>query len=176
MQNITAIVCCNKQNCIGKDLNLLYHIKDDLKRFKNMTENNVVIMGRKTFESLPNSQPLKNRINIILTRDKDFFVDNDKIDESSEVYIVHSIEDLKDVVEAFLNNKKLFLIGGAEIYKLFLDTNLVNKIEMTFVDDDIVGDKFFPILDGSKWIQKSEQQETDSASGLKYQFITFIRK
>lgn len=176
MQNITAIVCCNKNNSIGKDLNLIYHIKDDLKRFKNMTENNVVIMGRKTFESLPNSQPLKNRINIILTKDKDFFVDNDKIDESSEVYIVHSIEDLKDVIEAFLCDKKIFLIGGAEIYKLFIDNNLVDRIEMTFVDDDIIGDKFFPILDRSKWIQKSEKQETDSASGLKYQFITFIRK
>ena len=176
MQNITAIVCCNKNNSIGKDLNLIYHIKDDLKRFKNMTENNVVIMGRKTFESLPNSQPLKNRINIILTKDKDFFVDNDKIDESSEVYIVHSIEDLKDVIEAFLYDKKIFLIGGAEIYKLFIDNNLVDRIEMTFVDDDIIGDKFFPILDRSKWIQKSEKQETDSASGLKYQFITFIRK
>lgn len=176
MQNITAIVCCNKNNSIGKDLNLIYHIKDDLKRFKNMTENNVVIMGRKTFESLPNSQPLKNRINIILTKDKDFFVDNDKIDESSEVYIVHSIEDLKDVIEAFLYDKKIFLIGGAEIYKLFIDNNLVDRIEMTFVDDDIIGDKFFPILDRSKWIQKSEKQETDCASGLKYQFITFIRK
>lgn len=176
MQNITAIVCCNKNNSIGKDLNLIYHIKDDLKRFKNMTENNVVIMGRKTFESLPNSQPLKNRINIILTKDKDFFVDNDRIDESSEVYIVHSIEDLKDVIEAFLYDKKIFLIGGAEIYKLFIDNNLVDRIEMTFVDDDIIGDKFFPILDRSKWIQKSEKQETDSASGIKYQFITFIRK
>ena len=81
----SIISCINKNFTIGQDGNLVYRISNDLKNFRRMTLNNVVIMGRKTFESLPNSQPLDSRVNIILTSDLDYSVDS----SFSDVYIVH---------------------------------------------------------------------------------------
>lgn len=70
MKNVSAVVAVNSNWGIGNNNQLLYHIKEDMRRFKTLTENNVVIMGRKTFDSLPNRTPLSNRINVVITTDK----------------------------------------------------------------------------------------------------------
>ena len=109
------IACINKNFALGKDGNLLYHIKGDLANFKRMTTNNVIIMGRKTFESLPNSQPLPNRINIVITSNNDWKIDG----EYDNLFVVDSIEMAIGFCEAYYSDKECFVIGGESIYTEF---------------------------------------------------------
>lgn len=141
------IACINQKNVLGKDGKLLYHIGNDLHNFKTMTSfNGVVIMGRKTFESLPNGEPLKDRINIILTSDVNFGVDQD----FDNVYIVHSLKDVIELCEAFFYDKELFVIGGESVYRQFLEADIVDEMRLTIVNDDCDGDVFFPQY-GDDW-------------------------
>ena len=121
------IACINKKGVIGKDGKLLYTIKNDLANFKRMTVGNVVIMGRKTFESLPNGEPLKDRVNIILTSNVEYGVT-----PADNVFITNSIEDTIDLCEALFPDKELFVIGGESIYQQFLDKGLVSEMRLTF--------------------------------------------
>jgi dihydrofolate reductase len=141
------IACINQKRALGKDGNLLFHIGNDLANFKRMTVGNVVIMGRKTFESLPNGEPLKDRINIILTSSEEFGVD----EKYNNVYIVHSVEDVIELCEAFFTDKELFIIGGETLYRQFMERNLVSEMRLTVVKDDTDGDVFFPEYSEEDW-------------------------
>ena len=142
------IACINQKRALGKDGNLLFHIGNDLANFKRMTSlNGVVIMGRKTFESLPNGEPLKNRINIILTTSEDFGVD----ERYDNVYIVHSVDDVIELCDAFFSDKELFVIGGESIYRQFMERGLVDEMRLTIVKDDTDGDVFFPEYVEDEW-------------------------
>ena len=102
----TAIVCINNKNAIGNSGNLMYHIKADMKNFKSLTTDNVVIMGRKTFESLPNKRPLKNRINIIVTENIDYRpmgCDSWTKDEINNTYLVNSLQEADDLCFAYFS-------------------------------------------------------------------------
>lgn len=136
------IACINNKNYIGKDGKLLYHIKNDMKFFKKMTTDNVVIMGRKTFESLPNKKPLQNRINVIITSNKEFC-----IDECNNAYIVSSIKDAIELCKSLFYDKDWYVIGGASIYKQFLKENLIDTMYLTRVCDDTIGDTDIPELE-----------------------------
>ena len=107
---MNAIVACGLNGEIGKDNQLLIKIKKDLKFFKEITTGKIVVMGRKTFESLPDKKPLPNRINIVLSRNKI---------EDENVITIHSLNDLFDELEKY-NTEDVFIIGGAEIYKTLL--------------------------------------------------------
>ena len=142
------IACINQKNVLGKDGKLLYNISSDLKNFARMTSfNGVIIMGRKTFESLPNGEPLKDRINIILTSDLEYNVSQD----FTNVYIAHSIKDVVELCQAFFSDKELFVIGGESLYRQFMDEGLVDEMRLTIVKDDSNGDVFFPNYDESEW-------------------------
>ena len=141
------IACINKKRVIGKEGKLLYTIKNDLINFKRMTIGNVVIMGRKTFESLPNGEPLKERINIIVTSNEDFSVDS----KFSNVFIVHSVEEAVELCDAFFSSKELFVIGGESIYQQFLDKGLVSEMRLTIVNDEENGDALFPEYNEEDW-------------------------
>ena len=141
------IACVNQNVSIGKDGGLLYHIGNDLANFKRMTLNNVVIMGKNTFDSLPNKEPLKDRINIIITSSNDFNVKQ----EFDNVYIVHSINDVIELWQAFFEDKELFVIGGASIYHQFLSKGLIDEMRLTMVKDDAEGDTYFPQYDENEW-------------------------
>ena len=140
------IACFNKKRAIGKEGKLLYSIKNDLTNFKSMTVGNVVIMGRKTFESLPNGEPLKDRVNIILTKDTEYGVT-----PADNVFITNSIEDTVELCEALFSDKELFVIGGQSIYQQFMDKNLVSEMRLTIVDDETDGDSFFPEYKEEEW-------------------------
>ena len=142
----TIIACVNKKGVIGNNGELLYHIKNDLSNFKAMTVGNVVIMGRKTFESLPNKKPLKNRINIIITSNKAY-----GIEESENTFIVNSIEDAVELCSTLYDEKELFVIGGGEIYKAFTEKGLVSEMRLTIVDDEKEGETVFPQYDENEW-------------------------
>ena len=141
------IACVNQKGAIVKDGGLLYHIGNDLANFKRMTLNNVVIMGKNTFDSLPNKEPLKDRINIIITSSNDFNVKQ----EFDNVYIVHSINDVIELCQAFFEDKELFVIGGASIYHQFLSKGLIDEMRLTMVKDDAEGDTYFPQYDENEW-------------------------
>ena len=141
------ISCINKKNAIGLSGKTLYTIKNDMANFKSMTMNNVVIMGRKTFESISNGKPLENRINIILTSNPDYSVNG----EVDNVYIVYSIKDVIELCDAFFSDKELFVIGGEFVYKEFLDSGLVDEMRLTIVNDNADGDTFFPQFNTDEW-------------------------
>ncbi len=139
------VACVNKKMALGSKGELLYHIKDDLKNFSSMTSfNGVVVMGRKTYESI--KKPLKNRINIILTSDKDY-----SIEPNDNVYILHSIDDAVELCNTLFEDKELFLIGGGSLYKEFLERGLVDEIRLSIVDDDKNGDVYFPEINLDDW-------------------------
>lgn len=147
MTNFKIIACINQKRVLGNDGKLLYHIGNDLANFKRMTVGNVVIMGRKTYESLPNGEPLKGRVNIIITNDKEYGVDAN----FENVYIVHSVEDAIELCDAFFSDKEVFVIGGESIYRQFMEKDLVNEMRLTIVNDDTEGDAVFPEYNEEDW-------------------------
>lgn len=148
MLKFIIIACINQKRAIGKNGKLLYHIGNDISNFARMTKNNgVVIMGRKTFESLPNGEPLKDRINIILTSNEEYDVSQD----FDNVYIVHSVKDVIELCEAFFSDKELFVIGGEALYRQFMDGDLVDELRLTVVKDYEEGDVTFPEFNEDEW-------------------------
>ncbi|MCD2502782.1 dihydrofolate reductase [Clostridium sp. NSJ-145] len=157
---ISLIVAIAQNNVIGGDNKLLWHISDDLKRFKKITSGNTIVMGRKTFESLPGVLP--NRKHIILTRDKNYTVDNPSVE------VIHNIN---DIINNFKNSPvEVFIIGGGEIYNQFI--NSVDKIYLTKVFKNFEGDTTFPEIDYNNWnITFESEIFTDEKSNINYQFI-----
>ena len=162
---LSIIVAVAENNIIGGNNKLLWHIPEDLKRFKEITSGNTIIMGRKTFESLPGVLP--NRKHIIITRDKNYSVDN------SNVEVIHN---LCEVINKYKNaSESAFLIGGGEIYKQLIHS--VDKIFLTKVYKSFEGDTSFPQVDFNEFTIEYESEILTSAkSGLKYQFIDLIKK
>lgn len=159
---LSIIVAKSKNNVIGKDNKLIWNIPDDLKRFKKLTTNHTIIMGRKTFESL--GRVLPNRKHIVLTNDKRYTVDN------PNVQIIHDVEELSKYEE---DNQEHFVIGGAMIYKLLLPK--CNKLYITEVEQEFEGDTFFPEIKQDEWkIVKKETGPQDDNT-FKYYYIDYER-
>ena len=136
------IVAVSENDAIGKDNKLLFHLKEDMQNFKRLTTNNVVIMGRKTYESI--GKPLKDRINIVISR-------SDNKDEENLIW-VHSLEEAMKKAKEY--EKDIYIIGGGSIYKEALEKDIVDKIYLTRINKRVNdADTFFPRLDYSKeWI------------------------
>ena len=160
---LTIIVAAGENNAIGKDNDLIWHLSDDLKRFKSLTNGHHIIMGRKTFESFP--KPLPNRTHIVITRQEDYKA-------PSGVIIVNSLEDALDAARL---DKQPFIIGGGEIYKQAMP--LVDKIEITRVHSEFKdADTFFPEIDTSKWQEVSRTtHEVDEKHAFAFSFITYLK-
>jgi dihydrofolate reductase len=159
---LTIIAAASTNNVIGFDNKLIWNIPKDLKRFKELTQGHSVIMGRKTFESLPS--PLPNRRNIVVTRNKDYSP------EGIEVF-----SNIEDAIDVCKDDLQPFIIGGGEIYSQTI--NLVDKIELTRVHKDYQGDAFFPDIPMDKFELDSELVNyLDDDSNTKYSFLTYIKK
>ncbi|TXE06800.1 dihydrofolate reductase [Gelidibacter salicanalis] len=162
-KNLTLIAAAGENNVIGKDNDLIWHLSDDLKRFKSLTSDHCIIMGRKTFESF--SKPLPNRTHIIITRQQQYSV-------PTGVIVVHS---LADALDAAKNDSQPFIIGGGEIYRQALP--YADKIELTRVHDTFEGDAFFPKIDPSEWIEtQSKLHQKDAQHPYAFSFITYHRR
>lgn len=161
---LTIIVAAGENNAIGKDNDLIWHLSNDLKRFKRLTNGHHIIMGRKTFESFP--KPLPNRTHIVITRQQDY-----KAPEG--VIIVNS---LADAVDAAKTDKQPFVIGGGEIYRQAMP--LVDKLEITRVHasfDD--ADTFFPDIDKTVWKEvERSTHDADDKHAHAFSFITYVRR
>lgn len=156
---INMIVCKNNFDYIGKDNKMLYHIPKDLAFFKRKTVNHVIIMGRKTFESLPGMLP--NREHWVITRDPSFNK-------------ARSFNSIDDVLEAIDPNVDYYIIGGGEIYKQFMP--YADCLYVTEVDDFKVGDVRFPSIDMTKWSLSVSRTDVDEKSNLTLRFKKYLRK
>lgn len=156
---INIIVCKNNFDYIGKDNKMLYHIPKDLAFFKRKTVNHVIIMGRKTFESLPGLLP--NREHWVITRDPSF-------------YKARSFNSIDDVLEAIDPNVDYYIIGGGEIYRQFMP--YADCLYITEVDDFKVGDVRFPPINMTKWSLSVSRTDIDEKSNLTLRFKKYLRK
>lgn len=160
----SIIVAIARNKVIGRNGTMPWRLKTDLQRFKNITINSPIIMGRVTWETLP--APLKNRSHIILTQDATYEI------KYNEAFIVHTVEEakIKAIAEAKkLNTDEIFIIGGSQIYNLFLQKNLVDRLYVTWVLDNPIGDTMFNLsLENWSEIHKQEiaQSEKDSSKTI----------
>jgi len=171
---VELIVAFSKNGIIGNKNQIPWDIPEDLKRFRDLTINNIVVMGRKTFESLP-SGPLKNRINIILTNK----VVNVKDENNPNPNVIYANADNISTIIKNINQpyKSVFIIGGSEIYKLFI--NYCKIIHITYIDEDFDGDAYFPydinyFIDNYKLI--TSKKYTSEKQNIKYKYYTFYNK
>ena len=163
MKKISIIVAIAQNNAIGKDNQLLWHIPQDLKRFKALTTGHTIVMGKRTFESLP-VRPLPNRRSVVITDIK-----GEKIDGCEMAY---SISEAIDLME---DGRENFVIGGGMVYKQFMP--LAHKLYLTIVHKDFEADTFYPEIDFTEWIEIDRQDITASAElGFDYSYITYERK
>jgi len=155
---VKIIVATSKNRVIGDSNSLIWHLPADLKRFKELTTGNPIVMGRKTYESI--GRPLPNRRNIIITRDVKYDV------EGCEV--VNSLEEA-----LMICNNNCFIIGGGEIYNQSME--IADQIYLTLVHEDFEGDTTFPEI-GSEWKMVTSQDfEPDENNKHKYSFIEYIK-
>ncbi len=159
----TIVVAMGKNNEIGADNSLLWHLPKDLKHFKEITSGHPVIMGRKTYESI--GKPLPNRTNIVVSRKKDWFEEG--------ILIVGSIKEALKFAKKIDEN--IFVIGGGNIYEQTID--LADKLEVTHVDASLNADTFFPKIDLKVWVKTQEMcVEKDEKNNYDFCFQTFERK
>ncbi len=160
---LTIIVAAGENDALGKDNKLIWHLSDDLKRFKSLTNEHHIIMGRKTFESFPKLLP--NRTHVVITSQVNY-----KVPEG--VVVVNSLENAIRMVK---NDKQPFVIGGGEIYKQAMD--LANKIELTRVHSNFEADTFFPKIHTSKWKEiHNTFHNKDDNHEYAFSFITYLKK
>lgn len=161
---LSIVVAVADNNAIGKDNALLWHFPKDLKRFREITTGSKIIMGRKTFQSLPCILP--GRQHIVITQNQSFKVDDPR------VTVIHSIEELLTTVN---EATEYFVIGGGEVYKLLLP--YCNKVYLTQIHKNYEADTFFPDLDYSKWnVHVEENGLINDEKETSYSFLTLTRK
>lgn len=160
---LTLIAAAAENNALGKNNDLLWHLPDDFKRFKQLTIGHYIIMGRKTFESFP--KPLPNRTHVIITR-------QDKYSAPEGCIVVDS---LKKAIAVCPKKEEIFIIGGGEIYNQALA--LADKIELTRVHTSLEADTFFPQIDLKEWqLVFEEFHPKDEKHAFAFTFLTYRRK
>ncbi len=158
---ISMIACVGKNLELGKNNDLIWHLKGDMQFFKEKTINHIVVMGSKTFKSLPGV--LKDRTNIVLTRKKDNSY-------PKEVIVFNSISEF---LEKYKNTcEEIFIIGGANIYREFL--NLADTLYLTEVDSKTDADVYFPNFDYNLYTKEVLSQNEEN--GIKYKHVLYRRK
>ncbi len=162
-KQISIIVAIAENYAIGKDNDLLWHISEDLKRFKKLTKNHYVVMGKRTYFSLP-TRPLPHRTNMVITD-----VAGEQIDDCLMAY---SIDDAIEKMDA---GKENFIIGGASIYRQFIP--FAQKLYITRVHKDFEADTFFPEISPDEWtLTESRLVDDDPQNDFTYSFETYLRK
>lgn len=163
MKNLSMIAAIGQNYELGFQNQLLCHLPADLKYFKEKTIGCPVIMGDKTWESLP-KKPLPNRRNIVITLNKDA--------QYQDCEVVHSIEDAMNLVQ---NEKESFIIGGATIYSLFI--GFIGKLYLTRIHADFTADCYFPRFNENEWTLVEETTSPkDDKNKYDLTFQTFVRK
>jgi len=159
-KHITAVVAIASNYAIGKNNQLLWHLPNDLKHFKNITAGGTVIMGRKTFASV--GKPLPKRRNIVITR------------QDIEIEGCEVVKSIDEAIALCETEDEVFIVGGAEIYRQAM--HLTNRIYLTIVHQSFDADTFFPEIDYKDWKEmEREDHEVDEKHQFSYSFITLER-
>lgn len=159
---IILIAAASENNALGKNNQLIWHLPDDFKRFKQLTTGHYIVLGRKTFESFP--KPLPNRTHVIITRQKNY--------KAEGCIIVNSVS---EALQSVPEDETVFIIGGAEIYNQTIA--IADKIELTRVHASIAADAFFSEIDLEKWqLIEEDFHPKDEKHAYDFTFQTFIRK
>lgn len=156
------LVAMDRNRVIGKDNDLPWRLPADLAYFKKKTTGHTILMGRKTYESI--GRPLPNRLNVILTKNKHFTAEG--------CIVVHSVEEAL----ALMNKKEdeYFIIGGSDLFKQFFP--YVDRMYITFIDEEFEGDTFFPEIDMSDWkLISKEKGKKDEKNRYDYEFLVYER-
>jgi dihydrofolate reductase len=162
---MNLIVAVDKHWAIGYQNKLLVRIPADQRFFRDETMNKAVIMGRKTLESFPGGQPLKQRLNVVITSDSDYKV--------KDALVVHSMEEALEAVKDY-RSEDVFVIGGASIYKQMLD--LCDIAHVTKIDYEYIADTYFPDLDERKDWVLAEESEEQTYYDLTYTFCRYEKR
>lgn len=160
---VTIIAATGRDGAIGRGGDLAFHIHEDMRRFKALTTGHTVVMGRKTFESLPKGA-LPDRRNIVITRQTDYNAPG--IERAGSL----------DEALAMAAGEEVFIIGGGEIYRQAIGT--ADRMELTLIDaDSPAADTFFPEYSSAEWEKLSEsEKKTDEKNGLSYSSICYCRR
>jgi dihydrofolate reductase len=162
MKNISIIVAITDDFAIGLNNDLLCHLPDDLKRFKQITTGHSIIMGKRTYESLP-KRPLPNRTNVVISDNRD--------DQFEGCKTVYSIEEAIDLC----GEDESFIIGGGSIYRQFLP--YANKLYLTIIHHKFEADTFFPVVNFEEWSELSnEKHSKNSDNPYDYSYTILMRK
>ena len=162
---MNLIVAVDKNWAIGRNNKLLVSIPDDMKFFRETTTGKVVVMGRKTLESFPNGQPLKNRVNIVLTHDKTYQV--------KDAVLVYSLEELWKELEKY-ESENIYVIGGESIYDQLVDA--CDTAHITKIDYAYDADAYFPNLDERPEWQITQDSEEQTYFDLIYHFYKYEKQ
>jgi len=158
------IAAIGMNNALGKDNDLLWHLPNDFKRFKQLTTGHKIIMGRKTFESFP--KPLPNRTHIIITRDSNYNLD------LPSCTVVHSMDEALKLVH---DDNISYIIGGGEIYDLGMPH--ADVLEITRVHETFEADTYFPEIDEKIWKRtKEEFHSSDERHNYNFTYLTYQRR
>lgn len=159
---ISIIVAIAENNAIGRNNDLLWHIPEDMKLFRRLTTGHKIIMGRRTYESLPN-QPLKDRMNIVIT---------DIPGETFEGAVtVYSID---EAISQCSGDEECFIIGGGMVYRQFL--KIADRLYITWVHKVFEADTFFPQIDPEIWEEANRTEGSDNSLDFNYSFVTYLRR
>jgi len=166
---MNLIVAFNRKNVIGLNNTIPWHIPEDLKEFKILTNNQIIVMGRKTFDSLPNG-PLKNRIHVIITNQTEYY------NKSNEGIHYCNFEQSFSLLNKLTSEtqKEVFIIGGSQIYRQFF--NYCTKFYITLVENDENGDTFFPFdisIFNQECFKKDKDIRLQSKNYITYRLIEF---
>ena len=156
-KEVTLIAAASENNALGKDNKLIWHLSKDLQHFKTLTNGHAVIMGRKTFESMPRALP--NRTNIIITRQSDYQAENITVCSS-----------LSEALTIAKDDPRPFIIGGGEIYSQLIDS--CDELLVTKIHREIDGDAFFPMIDLSVW-SLVDQSEKLNENDIEFSYLTY---
>ena len=156
--SIKLICAVSKNNVIGNNNKLPWSISEDLKRFRELTSENIIVMGRKTYDSI--GMPLPKRENLVLSKNKKLKIENAKV--------FNTPQEILDFYHKREEEKDLFIIGGNYIYELFIE--YCDYLLITFVDKEYKGDAYFPKIDWTEWELTNEEKKSDDQENLTYYF------
>ncbi|ADX67358.1 MULTISPECIES: dihydrofolate reductase [Weeksella] len=157
------VVAIASNHAIGKGNQMLWHLPKDFLHFKKITTGHPIIMGRKTFESI--GRPLPNRVNIVISRDRNYSADG--------IQVVHSLREA--IEKGYKLDEDLYVIGGGEIYRQAME--FADKIYLTEVHHEFEGDTFFPEIDDEKWVEVDREHHLKDDKHLySYDFVEYLRR
>ena len=161
---ITLIAAIGKNNALGKNNDLIWHLPADLKRFRQLTTGHHMIMGRKTYESI--GKPLPNRTTIIVSRNPEYFQEG-----------CLTASSLENAIQIAKNEEVICIVGGEQIYRKALENNLVDALDITLVHDEFDADVFFPEIDLKIWEEISRENfKSDEKNKFDYSFIQYQKR